>query len=206
MAAASRFHPLFVRFEFFLHDRLSSISPMTGNYPMFLDAELARRTKVTHIVLFVLGTLLMLPGAFVAYFALILTGMGGFPGFGEKAIANPVHCAIAGTGTGVIAWVMLGLLFFKRADPRWHLVVWPSVMLFSVVSGVGCFVWLTMGEGADVSVINSVLWTVLIAALLCLVIGIRNLDLAVKSRRKLKGELEAFMIQYEPPGPINPPN
>jgi len=204
MAAASRFHPLFVRFEFFLHDRLSSIPPMTGNYPMFLDAELARRTKVTHIVLFVLGTLLMLPGAFVAYFALILMGMGGFPGFGEKAIANPVHCAIAATGTGVLAWVMLGLLFFKRADPRWHVVVWPSLVLFSVVAGFSCFVWLEMGEIAPL--ITVVIWTVVIAALLCVAIGIRNLDLAVKSRRKLKGELEAFMIQYEPPGPINPPN
>ena len=177
---------------------------MTGNYPMFLDAELARRTKVTHIVLFVLGTLLMLPGAFVAYFALILMGMGGFPGFGEKAIANPVHCAIAATGTGVLAWVMLGLLFFKRADPRWHVVVWPSLVLFSVVAGFSCFVWLEMGEIAPL--ITVVIWTVVIAALLCVAIGIRNLDLAVKSRRKLKGELEAFMIQYEPPGPINPPN
>ncbi len=179
---------------------------MNGNYPMFLDAELVRRTKVSHIVLFVFGTLLLLPGALVSYFTVILMSMGGFPGFGEKAIANPVHCAIAGTGTGVIAWVMLGLLFFKRADPRWHVVVWPSLVLFSVVAGFSCFVWLTMGEVADVPLIAGVLWTVVIAAVLCLIIGIRNLDLAVKSRRKLKAELEAFMIRYEPPSPINPPN
>ncbi|MEI7928547.1 MAG: hypothetical protein WCH40_08355, partial [Verrucomicrobiales bacterium] len=148
---------------------------MNDNYPMFLDAELVRRTKVFHIILFVLGTLLMLPGAVVSYFAAMLMDMGGFPGFGEKAIANPIYCAIAGTGTGVLAWVMLGLLFFKRADPRWHVVVWPSLILFSVVAGFGCFVWLTMHEVADTTLIVAVLWTVVIASVLCLVIGCRNL-------------------------------
>ena len=182
------------------------IPPMNGNYPMFLDAELVRRTKVSHIVLFVLGTLLMPCGAVVAYLGLTYMEMGGLRGFGCEAFANPVYCALAGTGSGVLAWVMLGLLFFKRADPRWHVVVWPSLILFSVVAGFGCFVWLTMHEVADTTLIVAVLWTVVIASVLCLVIGCRNLSLAFKSRRKMKAELEAFLIRHEPAAPINPPN
>ncbi|OYU98691.1 MAG: hypothetical protein CFE26_27155 [Verrucomicrobiales bacterium VVV1] len=179
---------------------------MNGNYPMFLDAELVRRTKVSHIVIFVLGTLLMPCGLVVAYLGLLYMQMSGLRGFGGEALANPVYCAIAGTGSGVFAWVMLGLLFFKRADPRWHVVVWPSLILFSLVAGFGCFVWLTEENMADVGWISAVLWTVVLASVLCLVIGIRNLGLAVKSRRKLKAELEAFLIRYEPPTQINPPN
>lgn len=179
---------------------------MNGNYPMFLDAELARLTKVSQIVLFVLGTLLMPCGLVVAYLGLLYMEMGGMRGFGGDDLANPVYCALAGTGSGVLAWVMLGLLFFKRADPRWHVVVWPSLILFSLVAGFGCFVWLGRESMADVVWIAAVLWTVVIASVLCLVIGCRNLGLAFESRRRLKAGLEAFLIQYGPAAPINPPN
>jgi hypothetical protein len=176
---------------------------MNQPFPIQLDPMLWKKTRVTHLVLFTLGSLLLFPSALVAYFSMMLMRHGGIGHTGT--LINPIHAAIAGTGCGVLAWSALGLLFFKRADPGFHLVAWSSVILFSLVAGSGCYVWLTMG-GGDLEWITVTLWVVVAACLFGLVAGVRNLMLALNSRRRMKVELEVFLGRRTSDLPFNPPN
>jgi len=179
------------------------LSAMNEPFPIQLDPMLWKKTRVTHLVLFTLGSLLLVPSALVAYCSVLLMQHGGIGHAGT--LVDPIHAAIAGTGCGVLAWSALGLLFFKRADPGFHLVAWLGVILFSLVAGFGCYVWLTMGEG-DLEWITVTLWVVVAACLLGLVAGVRNLRLALKSRRRMKEELESFLLRQASELPFNPPN
>lgn len=176
---------------------------MNEPFPIQLDPALWKRTRVTHLLLFTLGTLLLVPSALVAYFAILLMQHGGIGPVG--GLVNPVHSAIAGTGCGVLAWSGLGLLFFKRASPGFHLLAWSGVILFSLVAGFGCYVWLTMG-GGDLEWITVTLWVVVAACLFGFVAGVRNLRLALASRRRLKAELDAFLLRRASDQPFSPPN
>lgn len=165
---------------------------MNGTFPTQLDPSLWKKTKLTHLVLFILGSLLMLPSVLVAYFCLLLMGPAGSSGFGGSSMVDPIHAAIAGTGCGVLAWSALGLLFFKRTDPRFHLASWSTVILFSVVAGYGTFVWLTLGEG-DMHWITWTLWAVVFSSVTGFIAGFRNLLLAWKSLERFHLEKNAFL-------------
>lgn len=137
-----------------------------------LDQNLWLKTRVVHWVLFFLGCLLMIPAGLVFLYA----GAAIWEGR-PQLVDDRVWTAMAGSASGVFAWIALGLLFFKRTDPRWHVAAWSTVMVFALVGGLSC-VYFTWSHPFMLSFVGPIF-------LICLVSGsyaVRNFRLARKSQ------------------------
>lgn len=108
-----------------------------------LDPYLAHLTGKSHFGLLAIGTFLMISvGIMLLIFALVLP----FPRFSQVSQIATGDVFILGSAlaclTGVLAWVALGLLLFKRSDPFWHLACWPVVGLFGIITVPYAVLWL----------------------------------------------------------------
>ncbi len=119
-----------------------------------LRPTLWRASKVAHITLVSLGSLMLLPAglvmlALVQFFLIFGSGgMGGTSGMPGGAVFAMIS-AVGSTCLGVLAWAALSLLFFKRNDARWQRVCWGFCAAFGIVATpciVGWMVWMS-GEG-----------------------------------------------------------
>lgn len=110
------------------------------------DETLWFLSRNVHKTLFVIGTLLMVPGVAISYLAaFVLTHNHGNPGPTAAILAT-----FAATSLGGFAWVALGLLFFKRADLRWQRVCWSICSAFgwvTIPSLIGVMVYLMKDAG-----------------------------------------------------------
>lgn len=143
-----------------------------------LDPSLGRATRVGHIVLFVLGTPLLVP----AFFVLSLAVTSSFLSHNADALALPL-IAIGGSATGILAWTALGLLFFKPADRAWHRLCWGTVALFGAVAGLGSILWLAAPEPSP-DIIQFILIAVLFTSVASIGLGARNF---LQARRPAAG-------------------
>lgn len=113
-----------------------------------LRPTLWRASKVAHITLVSLGSLMLLPAGLVMLAlanAFFMFGRGSIP----SEVWLPLISAVGSTCLGVLAWAALSLLFFKRNDARWQRVCWGFCAAFGIVATpciVGWIVWMS-GEG-----------------------------------------------------------
>jgi hypothetical protein len=149
------------------------------------DPALVRKTKVSHLVLFIFATLLTLPAGFVF---MVLPELLGLASFKESAML--VAAAIPSL-TGVIAWIALGLLMTRPAYPHWHLACWPFVILFGITAVPGCLYWLTEESNPD-SFITWIVLFALVAAIASIAVAIRNLRIARASLGKQQQHFQVF--------------
>lgn len=126
------------------------------------DPELARTTRFWHSVLFAMASLLSLPAAFVFFLVTVVVHDIGPGALSDQNWMQLVTAVIA-SATGVAAWIALGLLFLRPADPRRHRITWFLTVLFGTCAIPCAGYWLVQGPGTDD-------WLHLI---LCLVIGCR---------------------------------
>jgi len=144
------------------------------------DPVLAQRAKVPHIILFLVGTML-LPAAALALFGAYMLGLGRHSSPEERA----TFLLAAGTASlGVLAWVALGLLFFKRASPVWQLVCWSVVALFGLCCVPSSAYWLWRSHGEDPMWLPAILITALIAGTGSAIQGILSIRWALRSIRQ----------------------
>jgi len=173
----------------------------------FIDPELARHTRITHIVMAVVGTLLMIPACLIL-FGISMLLLEGFGGPGRPREWAAVISAVAGSVTGGLGWCALCLLFFKRADARWHLAAWSLCALHGVVTLPGIVGWsvFVMREmlrhwprgDIDAFLLVLVFATILANSCACILLGLRNARLARTSlARSADSPTPAI-----PPGPV----
>ncbi|MGB1129347.1 MAG: hypothetical protein ACPG4K_04805 [Haloferula sp.] len=116
--------------------------PQTYSPFEHLHPELWTRSKVSHITLFSIGTLLMIPGLYGLFaFAMLVTMWGMFASSLDAEEMLGIGSALASVCFGGIAWSGLGLLFFKRADVRWQRICWIMVVIFGFVCAPSAVGW-----------------------------------------------------------------
>jgi len=126
-----------------------------------LRPELWKQSKVMHIVLMVIGTLLMVPLLYtLAVAAIFLSSFGG-PLSSIPADELPGFISVlVSLCSGGFAWCALGLLFFKRTDARWQRICWAIAAVFGYISTpctVGWWIYL-LDEVPSVSSDPDILW------------------------------------------------
>jgi hypothetical protein len=101
-----------------------------------LRPSLWRRSKVAHIVLFSLGSLMLLPacGVMIAFYQMQqYFGSSGLAGMKDLE-AFAFFSMIGSSCLGIVAWAAMGLLFFKRTDARWQRICWRCCSIFGWVA------------------------------------------------------------------------
>ena len=144
-----------------------------------LRPSLWRASKVAHITLVSLGTVMLIPAAYVMIaLVVVISFNGGFPGSGvgnEEMLL--LITAVGSTSIGVLAWCALSLLFFKRNDARWQRICWAMTAVFGVVASpciIGWIVWLSdRGLPGEAWWVYLIFIAMLGVAVACLVVGAR---------------------------------
>jgi hypothetical protein len=149
---------------------------------LFLDPELRRLTRGSHIALFTLACFLILP-ALAVFFGLTV---GLEYGFGSLTMQDFVLlvAAVLSSSLGVLAWAALGLLLTKPAYPRWHATAWGLVVAFSIVALPSSLLWICCAPGGSFA--GTILVPVFAIASASLAYGWRNLRLTRESLRRLR--------------------
>lgn len=143
-----------------------------------LDPELARKTRVSHWFLFVITSLLVVPAGFFFYvFENLIRDPGGHVSWMWDLLSTAIFVS---AGTEVLAWSLLGLLFFKRSFPLWHRIVWMTVLLFGSVTGAISLYLASWDSDARVYLLLFGFFCFLIV-----VLAARNLVLAYRSLKKI---------------------
>lgn len=154
-----------------------------------LDPDLARQTRVGHLILFVAGTLLVLPASFAAYIMGVIvfdSSMGSLSGEDLTMVLSAGIPSIA----GVLAWAALGLLLTKPAFPKWHLACWSLVLFFGLCAFPCCLCWLSKENSPD-SWLTWIAVFALVAAVASTAIAGRNLRLTRISLLRAAGFLHS---------------
>lgn len=141
-----------------------------------LDPDLARQTRVGHLILFVAGTLLVLPAAFATYILGVIifdSSMGSLSGDDLTIALSAGIPSVA----GVLAWAALGLLLTKPAYPKWHLACWSLVLFFGLCAVPCCLCWLSQVHSVPPG-LSLVAVFALLAGVASTAIAGRNLRLA----------------------------
>lgn len=150
-----------------------------------LRPTLWHASKVAHIVLVSLGTLMLLPAGI---FLLLIIEMSGWfgrgsSGFFSMAGADPgeqlmVIGMFLSCCTGVLAWAALSILFFKRNDARWQRICWAFAAVYGSLGSL-TFVGVIIAAADEFSHGPDAAWPLLIllsllgASIAAAVCGIR---------------------------------
>lgn len=170
--------------------------PPVPSYSPFshLRPELWERSKIAHIVLFVVGTLLMIPAVYALIaVAIFMTMWGSFNSMLDGQEILGFVTGMASTCTGGLAWCSLGLLFFKRADARWQRFCWAVCSVFGFVaapSTVGWWIYAasefpTPSEEPDILWAHGIFLLLFIIAVICAALGLRYARHAGKELRSI---------------------
>lgn len=114
------------------------------SFPTF-DPDLARRTRAGHWTLFLIHTVLLVPGVF---YTMALWHFARESRTSLSTLADQEMLVISLPAiSGILAWAALGLLLTKPASPRWHLASWGLVLFFglSCIPG-GLLMMANLGE------------------------------------------------------------
>lgn len=166
--------------------RLRPLLTRRGDFPdlvpyepsLFLDPELRRQTRASHLTFFILACFLILP-ALAVFFGLTVSLEYGFGNFTLLDLALMVS-AVLSSSLGVLAWAALGLLLTKPAYPKWHATAWGLVMAFALVAMPSSLLWICCAPGGPI------LLPVFVIAAASLAYGWQNLQLARESLRRLR--------------------
>ncbi|BCX49756.1 hypothetical protein HAHE_36640 [Haloferula helveola] len=158
-----------------------------------LRPELWERSKVAHITLVSIGTLLLLPAAYVFFgmfiFITFVGGMGGssWGGMDAETIFLMIS-AVGSAGFGVLAWSALGFLFFKRNDARWQRACWIFSAIFGGFTTPCAIGWLIYIGNQSPSG-EEIVW-VLLVFLIFLAVALSTLVLGMRYARAAHGALK----------------
>ncbi|MCH7225953.1 hypothetical protein [Haloferula sp. A504] len=147
-----------------------------------LRPSLWRASKVAHITLVSLGTIMLLPAGLVMFgliqFFIYFGGMsaGGFGGMGSEEMLA-MGSAVVSSSFGVLAWSALSMLFFKRNDARWQRICWAICGVFGTIASpciLGWIAWISSeGAGVDESWLFLIFWSMFGVALASAIVGFR---------------------------------
>lgn len=162
-----------------------------------LRPSLWRASKIVHIVLVSLGTIMLVPAAYVMIaLGIAMTYFGGFPsgstsGMPTEAVIALIT-AVASSGVGVIAWCALSILFFKRNDARWQRICWGICAAFGVVSSPCIVLWIIYltqeGMPSEMGWVYLIFFSMLGVALACAFFGFRYSLAAASALKHLPTE------------------
>lgn len=144
-------------------------------FPM-LDPELRRRTRRSHIALFTLGSLLIIPAAFVLYLFGFIVKEGDLMNIGMEHLGM-ILSAVIPSLTGSLAWTALGILLMRPAYPSWHRVCWSFVELFGITTIPCSILWICL-EPSKGSPFTLVAGFAFLTAIYSVVVATRNLKLS----------------------------
>lgn len=153
------------------------------------DLSLWKRSKIAHITLVSIGTLLMIPACFVLVSIAIAIQRGMYPLIGEFFLH--FLAAIAATTSCGFAWCALCLLFFKRCDAQWQRISWTICAISGYITFPATLLWIgtMIKESGNPMHPTLLAWMLLLffilgIAIVCILLGHRYSRFAIHSLRR----------------------
>jgi hypothetical protein len=158
----------------------------TDHHPFgHLDPSVWKASKVAHITLAVIGTILIFPAGLVFYvLSQALDYQYSF--FSNPGTILLSGSALIGSVSGGFAWCALCLLFFKRCDLHWQRIAWTTCAIFGYLTTpciIGWIVWI-MSEQSSADEAVLIYFGIFTTTVCCMVIGRKNARLAQQSLKR----------------------